>query len=88
MYDKECQGPDYVDFKKPEKKKRAHHRREPEPVAHDTKEMKEEAKPHDEFQSASEHGTSTSGRDEKTSTTDKANRSAVPGGAWDDHYLQ
>ena len=32
MYDKECQGPDYVDAKKLEKKKRMHHRRDPEPT--------------------------------------------------------
>ena len=31
MYDKECQGPDYVDAKKLEKKKRTHHKRDPEP---------------------------------------------------------
>ena len=49
LYDKECQGPDYVDFKKPEKKKRAHHRREPAAPVHDVEEVKEEAKPHDEF---------------------------------------
>ena len=85
MYDKECQGPDYVDFKKPEKKKRTHHRREPEPAHETSKEMQEEAKPHDEFQSA-EHGSKTSS--DKGESTDKANRSAVPGGAWDDYYLQ
>ena len=64
MYDKECQGPDFVDFKKPEKKKRTHHRRD-DPVdepqhspsadaqkhQHETtEEMREEAKPHDEFE--------------------------------------
>ena len=41
MYDKECQNEDYVDFQKPERKKRSHHRRDPEPEQEQTVESKE-----------------------------------------------
>ena len=53
MYDKECQGPDYVDFVKPAKKKRTHPKREPLP----TTAREREAEPHEEeiIRAADEH---------------------------------
>ena len=63
MYDKECQGPDYVDAKKLEKKKRTHHRRDPEPEPTTTPEAEQTQEKEPE-------------------------RNRIPGGSWDDAYLQ
>ena len=76
-YDKECQGPDFVDHELLPKKKRTHPLREPL-----------DSKKKDSDSGAKDEGKKARSAEQPKKKPEESSKNRVPGGSWDDNYIQ